>query len=347
MRRFAVLCVLAVAMSGCAASQDDDRSAPSTERSLRSDRDAEPDPGQRQGVQKSEQERDRQRGGHQDGDDRDNEGRHNEGRDSDQPEPDQPEPDPSPPPSPEPAPDPARSTPRGVPAGAQAAVVDRIIDGDTLELHARRSGPVLSSTAVTGVRLLEIDTPETVHPSEPVQCNGPAASDALARLAPVGSTVWVLPDRELTDYYDRTLLYLWSVQGGEALFVNRALVAKGFAKASLYEPNDRYIDAMYAAEAAARTADRGLWGHCSGFGAPLAQPEPDPEPEPDPPSEDGAGAGGDGGGGEDCDPSYPGVCIPPAPPDLNCDDVDHTDFAVRGADPHQFDAEGDGVACES
>ena len=71
--------------------------------------------------------------------------------------------------------------PAGVPAGAQAAVVDRIIDGDTLELHARRPGRVLGSTALTGVRLLVIDTPETVHPSEPVQCYGPAASDALAR----------------------------------------------------------------------------------------------------------------------------------------------------------------------
>lgn len=48
-----------------------------------------------------------------------------------------------------------------------------------------------------------------------------------------------------------------------------------------------------------------------------------------------------------CDPSYPDVCIPPPPPDLNCDDVVHTDFSVKGSDPHEFDSEGDGFACES
>ena len=139
-------------------------------------------------------------------------------------------------PKPKPEPETTRRVPTGVPAGAQAAIVDRIVDGDTLELHARRAGRVLSSTRLTDVRLLEVDTPETVHPSEPVQCYGPAASDALARLAPVGSTVWVLADQELKDYYDRTLLYLWSDRGDKSQFINRALVAKGFAEASLYEP---------------------------------------------------------------------------------------------------------------
>ncbi len=41
-------------------------------------------------------------------------------------------------------------------------------------------------------------------------------------------------------------------------FVNQALVRDGFARAALYEPNDRYIDLMYRAEGSARAADRGL-----------------------------------------------------------------------------------------
>jgi len=41
-----------------------------------------------------------------------------------------------------------------VPPGAQAAIVDRIVDGDTLELHARRAGRVLRTAALTDVRLL-------------------------------------------------------------------------------------------------------------------------------------------------------------------------------------------------
>ncbi len=51
--------------------------------------------------------------------------------------------------------------------------------------------------------------------------------------------------------------------------------------------------------------------------------------------------------GEGCDPSYPGVCIPPPPPDLNCDDIAHTNFQVVGADPHRFDGDNDGFGCEA
>ena len=49
----------------------------------------------------------------------------------------------------------------------------------------------------------------------------------------------------------------------------------------------------------------------------------------------------------DCDPSYPDVCIPPYPPDLNCGDVSDKGFAVQGSDPHGFDGDGDGIGCES
>ena len=48
-----------------------------------------------------------------------------------------------------------------------------------------------------------------------------------------------------------------------------------------------------------------------------------------------------------CDPSYPGVCIPPPPPDLNCGDIEHQNFTVVGSDPHNFDSDDDGVGCES
>ena len=49
----------------------------------------------------------------------------------------------------------------------------------------------------------------------------------------------------------------------------------------------------------------------------------------------------------ECDPSYPGVCIPPPPPDFNCDDEGVPEnFAVSGSDPHGFDADNDGIGCE-
>ena len=50
-------------------------------------------------------------------------------------------------------------------------------------------------------------------------------------------------------------------------------------------------------------------------------------------------------GTKECSPAYD-VCIPPAPPDLDCGDVDYSDFIVRAPDPHGFDANQDGYGCE-
>ena len=50
---------------------------------------------------------------------------------------------------------------------------------------------------------------------------------------------------------------------------------------------------------------------------------------------------------EDCDPSYPKVCIPPPPPDLNCGDITFRNFEVVPPDPHRLDGNNDGVACVS
>ena len=48
----------------------------------------------------------------------------------------------------------------------------------------------------------------------------------------------------------------------------------------------------------------------------------------------------------DCDPAYPTVCIPSPPPDLDCADIPQRHFRVLAPDPHNFDGDGDGIACE-
>lgn len=58
-----------------------------------------------------------------------------------------------------------------------------------------------------------------------------------------------------------------------------------------------------------------------------------PPPPPPPPS--------------DCDPSYPTVCIPSPPPDLDCGDITEENFTVTGSDPHGFDGDGNGIGCET
>ena len=47
-----------------------------------------------------------------------------------------------------------------------------------------------------------------------------------------------------------------------------------------------------------------------------------------------------------CDPSYPNICIPSPPPDLNCNDISNRNFNVVGSDPHGFDRDNDGIGCE-
>ncbi len=194
------------------------------------------------------------------------------------------------------------------------AVVTRVIDGDTVEVRFR--GRILD------VRLIGVDTPETVDPSEPVGCYGPAAS-RFTEQELEGERVRLEFDVERLDRYGRTLAYVWV---GDRLF-NEVLVRRGFAQVATYPPNVKYVDRFLRAERRAREAEQGLWGHCELGG--------------------GDGGGTAGGGGGNCDPSYPTVCIPPPPPDLDCDDVSATGFRVEGADPHGFDGDGDGIGCES
>lgn len=47
-----------------------------------------------------------------------------------------------------------------------------------------------------------------------------------------------------------------------------------------------------------------------------------------------------------CDPSYPAVCIPPYPPDLDCGEIQYSNFRVVPPDPHGFDNDKDGTGCE-
>jgi micrococcal nuclease len=47
-----------------------------------------------------------------------------------------------------------------------------------------------------------------------------------------------------------------------------------------------------------------------------------------------------------CDSAYPGVCIAPPPPDLDCKDISYRNFKVVAPDSHGFDRDKDGIGCE-
>lgn len=135
--------------------------------------------------------------------------------------------------------------------GARATVV-RVVDGDTVVL--RIAGRKES------VRLIGVDTPETKHPTKPVECFGPEASRHTAGLLPAGTEVLVRRDTEARDVYRRLLLYVYRADDG--LFVNRDLVAGGWAVPKSYPPNTAHAEEFAALAATAEAAGLGLWGAC-------------------------------------------------------------------------------------
>jgi micrococcal nuclease len=182
------------------------------------------------------------------------------------------------------------------------ALVTRVIDGDTIDVRHR--GELLA------VRLIGIDTPESVAPDEPVQCYALEAS-AYTTERLDGEPVRLEFDVERIDPFDRTLAYVWL---GDELF-NETLVREGYAFVTTFPPNVRYVRLLRAAQREARSADRGVWGRCVRS--------------------------------DECDPAYPDGCIPPTPPDLDCSDVHERSFAVLPPDPHNFDGDHNGIGCET
>ena len=132
------------------------------------------------------------------------------------------------------------------------ASVKRVVDGDTVVL-------AFTDTEET-VRLIGIDTPETVKPNSPVECFGPEASERTKTLLPAGTKVRVERDIEARDRYGRLLAYLRRVDDG--LFVNESLVSDGFATPLRIEPNVAYADDFARAAEQARAARLGLWAVC-------------------------------------------------------------------------------------
>lgn len=135
-------------------------------------------------------------------------------------------------------------------------VVD-VVDGDTVKVE--RDGRQLT------VRLIGIDTPETVDPSRPVECFGPQASSfAQRRLA--GERVWLELDSSQgrRDVYGRTLAYVWQARagGGQSLFNLRA-VRLGYAVEYTYDLAYRWQDAFRSAEGRAASTQAGLWSPSS------------------------------------------------------------------------------------
>jgi endonuclease YncB( thermonuclease family) len=133
------------------------------------------------------------------------------------------------------------------PRDAVAAKVQRVSDGDTFvaSVRGRRER----------VRVIGVDTPESVAPNRPDEPYGEEASK-FARFHLDGETVRLAGDAEPRDRYGRMLAYVWLDDG---TFWNALLVAEGYAQQLTIPPNVTYAGLFRRLAGEARREDRGLW----------------------------------------------------------------------------------------
>ena len=137
--------------------------------------------------------------------------------------------------------------------------MEHVVDGDTIEVVLGDAAGTAERES-TRIRLLNIDTPETVDPNRPPMCYGSEASNRLKALLPEGAPVHLTRDRELTDKFGRVLAYVYRDHDG--LFVNLDMVEGGFATPLIIEPNHAHATEILDAAARAKAAKLGAWSVC-------------------------------------------------------------------------------------
>ena len=210
------------------------------------------------------------------------------------------------------------------PTATPPAVVVNVVDGDTLDVEV--------DGARERVRLILIDTPEVTGQAE---CFGREASDFVRRTVTPGTQLRLEKDVTERDRFNRLLRYVYLPDGR---MLNELVVDAGYAVVATFPPDVRHEATLREAERRARDANRGLWTACRA----TATPPPVRTQAPAlPPAATQAPARAN------CHPSYPDVCIPPPPPDLDCPQIPYRNIRVLPPDPHRLDGnDNDGVGCE-
>jgi micrococcal nuclease len=129
----------------------------------------------------------------------------------------------------------------------QQATVAKHVDGDTFDVNLNGS--------TERIRLLNIDTPETVDPNRPVQCLGAEASQFLADMLPVGSPVRLEFDKKHVDKFGRTLAAAFTPDGK---MVNAEVARAGLAQVVTVDDNVRFRPPIEQAAQEATENKRGL-----------------------------------------------------------------------------------------
>lgn len=130
------------------------------------------------------------------------------------------------------------------------AKVISIADGDTISVQ-------LEDDQIIKVRLLGIDTPETHHPTKPVGCYGPQASEFTTKKL-TNKRIELEYDIEKYDKYGRTLAFVYL----DGVRFNDVLVKNGYARTLTIAPNKKYSFNLLKLELEAEKNKVGMWGAC-------------------------------------------------------------------------------------
>lgn len=134
-----------------------------------------------------------------------------------------------------------------VPGGTIKVEVDRIVDGDTFR--------ALYQGEQYKVRLLCIDTPESVKENVQEQPYGKKATERLKELID-GKKVQIVFEKEIRDRYDRLLAYVLLEDG---VCVNALMVSEGYARVNTVKPNTVHKDYFIGLMEEAIGEEKGLW----------------------------------------------------------------------------------------
>ena len=148
------------------------------------------------------------------------------------------------------------SSSKEVPKGSVKATVDRVVDGDTMKLKIDETGEVVT------LRLLLVDTPESVKKGVDPQPYSIEASNFAKNTLKAGDTVYIEYDEgDKTDKYDRHLGYLWyySNDNSNWQMFNETLISQGYARVGYIYSQKRHLDEFYKAQDYAKSNKLNIW----------------------------------------------------------------------------------------
>ena len=145
------------------------------------------------------------------------------------------------------------SSSKEVPKGSVKATV---VDGDTMKLKLDKTKEVVT------LRLLLVDTPESVKKGVDPQPYSIEASNFAKNTLKAGDTVYIEYDEgDKTDKYDRHLGYLWyySNDNSNWQMFNETLISQGYARVGYIYSQKRHLDEFYKAQDYAKSNKLNIW----------------------------------------------------------------------------------------